>query len=149
MRVCKAQDDELGEIEKAVYADTPQNRKLGRVGQEYHRGKGKKEDESENLKRNGLRKLLKNNDNDSSEYRNLQKEYGVNLSKLNDGAVICKILYKKEVGGLKRFLKNFGITYNQENLKRVKGFHGTHSYVYDISDITGVKDIYFNSQSED
>lgn len=32
----KAQDDEL---EKAVYADTPQNRKLGRVGQEYHRGK--------------------------------------------------------------------------------------------------------------
>lgn len=31
-------------IEKAVYADTPQNRKLGRVGQEWHRGKGKKED---------------------------------------------------------------------------------------------------------
>ena len=27
-------------IEKAVYADTAQNRKLGRVGQEYHRGKG-------------------------------------------------------------------------------------------------------------
>jgi hypothetical protein len=25
-------------LEKAVYADTPQNRKLGRVGQEYHRG---------------------------------------------------------------------------------------------------------------
>ena len=37
----KAQDDELGEIEKAVYADTPQNRKLGRVGQEYHRGRKK------------------------------------------------------------------------------------------------------------
>jgi surface protein len=33
-------------IEKAVYADTYENRKLGRVGQEYHRGKGKKvEDE--------------------------------------------------------------------------------------------------------
>ena len=32
-------------IEKAVYADTPQNRKLGRVGQEYHRGKGKKVEE--------------------------------------------------------------------------------------------------------
>ena len=30
-------DDEL---EKATYADTPQNRKLGRVGQEYKRGKG-------------------------------------------------------------------------------------------------------------
>lgn len=37
--------DELfgGVIEKAVYADTAQNRKLGRVGQEYHRGKGKKD----------------------------------------------------------------------------------------------------------
>lgn len=32
-------------IEKAVYADTPQNRKLGRVGQEYHRGNGKKTEE--------------------------------------------------------------------------------------------------------
>lgn len=30
-------------IEKAVYADTYKNRKLGRVGQEYHRGR-KKED---------------------------------------------------------------------------------------------------------
>lgn len=28
-------------LEKAVYADTPQNRKLGRVGQEYHRGRKK------------------------------------------------------------------------------------------------------------
>ena len=42
----KAQDDELGEIEKAVYADTAQNRKLGRVGKEYHRGKGKKSSKS-------------------------------------------------------------------------------------------------------
>lgn len=32
-----------GVIEKAVYADTAENRKLGRVGKEYHRGKGKKE----------------------------------------------------------------------------------------------------------
>lgn len=32
-----------GVIEKAVYADTAENRKLGRVGQEYHRGKGKKD----------------------------------------------------------------------------------------------------------
>ena len=42
----KAQDDELGEIEKAVYSDTAQNRKLGRVGKEYHRGKGKKSSKS-------------------------------------------------------------------------------------------------------
>lgn len=31
----------LGGIEKAVYADTPQNRRLNRVGQEYHRGRKK------------------------------------------------------------------------------------------------------------
>ena len=37
-------------FEKAVYADTAENRKLGRVGQEYHRGKGtKKEDKKTNL----------------------------------------------------------------------------------------------------
>ena len=36
-------------LEKAVYADTAENRKLGRVGQEYHRGKGtKKEDKKTN-----------------------------------------------------------------------------------------------------
>ena len=36
-------------FEKAVYADTAENRKLGRVGQEYHRGKGtKKEDKKTN-----------------------------------------------------------------------------------------------------
>ena len=29
------------ELEKAVYADTAENRKLGRVGQEYHRGRKK------------------------------------------------------------------------------------------------------------
>lgn len=54
-KVEKSFDDELNEvhrelfgddIEKAVYADTVQNRKLGRVGQEYHRGKGKKSSKS-------------------------------------------------------------------------------------------------------
>lgn len=30
-----------GGIEKAVYADTPQNRRLNRVDQEYHRGRKK------------------------------------------------------------------------------------------------------------
>ena len=38
-------------IEKAVYADTPQNRKLGRVGQEYHRGKGKKNEDNNTKKK--------------------------------------------------------------------------------------------------
>ena len=48
-----AGNEELFEdyIEKAIYADTAQNRKLGRVGQEYHRGKGKKEDVSSTKKK--------------------------------------------------------------------------------------------------
>lgn len=37
------------EIQKAVYADTYENRKLGRVGQEYKRGNGKKDDEKDSL----------------------------------------------------------------------------------------------------
>lgn len=37
-------------FEKAVYADTAENRKLGRVGQEYHRGKGKKEEKKSDKK---------------------------------------------------------------------------------------------------
>lgn len=36
-------------IEKAVYADTYENRKLGRVGKEYHRGKGKKKEDNNSL----------------------------------------------------------------------------------------------------
>ena len=46
----KGEIDYDWELEKAVYADTAENRKLGRVGQEYHRGKGtKKEDKKTNL----------------------------------------------------------------------------------------------------
>lgn len=53
----KAQDDELGEIEKAVYADTAENRRLNRVGQEYHRGRKKQNignDEQNNRKEGGI-----------------------------------------------------------------------------------------------
>lgn len=40
-------------FEKAVYADTAENRKLGRVGQEYHRGNGKKEEKKADKKSSG------------------------------------------------------------------------------------------------
>lgn len=45
-------------IEKAVYADTPQNRKLGRVGQEYHHGKGKKNEEDEKSAKKSVDKKI-------------------------------------------------------------------------------------------
>lgn len=60
----KAQDDEFGEIEKAVYADTPQNRKLGRVGQEYHRGRKKQnieDNQQKNRKEEGSNNLKQGN----------------------------------------------------------------------------------------
>lgn len=42
-------------LEKAVYANTSENRKLGRVGQEYHRGKGKKEEKKVSGGKNSAR----------------------------------------------------------------------------------------------
>lgn len=38
----KGEIDYDWELEKAVYADTAENRRLNRVGQEYHRGRKKK-----------------------------------------------------------------------------------------------------------
>ena len=55
---------DFDELEKAVYADTAENRKLGRVGQEYKRGKGKKNDTTANVKsevKSELRKLCRGN----------------------------------------------------------------------------------------
>lgn len=187
-------------IEKAVYADTAENRKLGRVGQEYHRGKGKKEEENDmrthkdkiNLKRmweldkkvrngeeitekeqkehsklfymsmglsekeaidktnknfkskeekNGKKYDIKNflNENDTYEKHEVKMKYGVNLFTFADNSLMCRIDSKKEVGGLKKFLKDCGLKFDSEKLVRMKGFHGTHSYEYDLSEITGKK----------
>lgn len=43
----KGEIDYDWELEKAVYADTAQNRRLNRVGQEYHRGRSKKEEKND------------------------------------------------------------------------------------------------------
>ena len=68
-------------IEKAVYADTPQNRKLGRVGQEYHRGKEKKSKDEQKSKKKRLEELFLKmhygdglNEEEYKEYKNLSKK---------------------------------------------------------------------------
>lgn len=68
-------------IEKAVYADTPQNRKLGRVGQEYHRGKEKKSEDEQKSKKKRLEELFLKmhygdglNEEEYKEYKNLSKK---------------------------------------------------------------------------
>lgn len=65
-------------IEKAVYSDTPQNRKLGRVGQEYHRGKGgnKEVNKPKNLKGSTQSKTTSKN------FEDYEKKYGTDTSTL-------------------------------------------------------------------
>lgn len=64
-------------IEKAVYADTPQNRKLGRVGQEYHRGNGKKKSSNKDVKisYSKVLSLMDNNTKFSGEIESLIDKY--------------------------------------------------------------------------
>ena len=53
------------ELEKAVYADTAENRKLGRVGQEYHRGR-KKSAITNDASRGGVKKTGEDNQTKNS-----------------------------------------------------------------------------------
>lgn len=63
-------------IEKAVYADTAQNRKLGRVGQEYHRGKGgNKEDTDIKAHIKALRKEIRELSKTSKEYGAMSRDH--------------------------------------------------------------------------
>lgn len=58
-------------IEKAVYADTAENRKLGRVGQEYKRGKGK----DVKISYSKVLSLMENNTKFSGEIESLIDKY--------------------------------------------------------------------------
>lgn len=131
----KGEIDYNWELEKAVYADTAENRKLGRVGQEYHRGREKKK-EDEKTQKYDIKDLT---DNDTEKHREIARKYGVKLFGYEDNSLECRIESKKDVGGLKKFLKDCGLKFNSEKLFRMKGVHGTHSYEYDLSDITGKK----------
>ena len=96
-------------IEKAVYADTAENRKLGRVGQEYHRGNGKKEES----KKEG--KLLKVDNNlINSDLKNIKE-------KLLGRDIVVKykqggINIKGKVSDIKE-KRNSLPTYGQKNVK--------------------------------
>lgn len=121
-------------IEKAVYADTAENRKLGRVGQEYHRGKGgskKQESKAPNKQSNDggydAQKL--------ESHKNLSdaaQKYGVKAHTNRHGEIELRIETKKEVGNLKKFLKENGINFDESKLIKQPSFHGTHSYSYDL-----------------
>lgn len=86
-------------IEKAVYADTAENRKLGRVGQEYHRGKGKKMEEKVS------KKSVKNDDKTPEKKQNENTNSSANVSVEGlektldgiDGAEVKSVKYKPTV----------------------------------------------------
>ena len=151
----KGEIDYDWELEKAVYADTAENRKLGRAGQEYHRGRkknvddgndggsGKKEDEKK--PKYDIKNLIVN---DTEEHREVARKYGVKLFGYADNSLECRIESKKDVSGLKKFLKDCGLKFNSEKLFRMKGVHGTHHYEYDLSDITGKKSPGLKSDTE-
>ena len=107
-------------IEKAVYADTPQNRKLGRVGQEYHRGRKKQQENNndtkqlrnpthEKAKSSAINKIINNgaggsddrfiDKNKTDYYKSVMKKYGVN----NVGELADKL--GEEEGGYEKYEK--------------------------------------------
>lgn len=89
-------------IEKAVYADTAENRKLGRVGQEYHRGKGKKVEEKTGKKgvnendKTPEKKQKKQNENTNSSANVSVEGLEKTLDGI-DGAEVESVKYKPTV----------------------------------------------------
>lgn len=144
----KAQDDELVEIEKAksgVYADTAQNRKLGRVGQQYG-GKKKTESAQKPTAKKSVQDTLKSIR--ESLHKHAMSGAGVSLHQTGDNTyqdnkynntadVMCYT--KADVKYLKKTLKEHGMTYDESKLHKIKSWHGTHYYLYDLSEITGKK----------
>ena len=104
-------------IEKAVYADTPQNRKLGRVGQEYHRGKGKKVEETNNKKKGNWKSG--SGDFNSGHADSLSSDWGVSLKQA------YKMLdsWDEQVGGNVKWDKQEKYTFKTKS---------GESYTYDI-----------------
>lgn len=135
--IAKAEGNELDEvyvelfgdtIQKAVYADTPQNRKLGRVGQEYHRGKGKKEEESKpsrtKLEKVGVMSWL---------HTNGKHKYISHSTNYESGEGGKKDFVKE----VKAYLKKNGETFDPSKLsaKKERGYdHYKHTiYTYTLS----------------
>ena len=92
-------------IEKAVYADTAENRKLGRVGQEYHRGRGKKVEE-----KTGKKSV---NDNNKTPEKKQQNSDDKNLF----GGLLDEVRKKRQGWILSRDWKNMLGKYDEDKLK--------------------------------
>lgn len=111
-------------IEKAVYADTPQNRKLGRVGQEYHRGKGKKKEEAKSRKTSKVGDYSELRENGNHKYIYAHHGHG-------------ELKKKDFVNDVKKYLKSIGEEFDASKVKvkKERGYdHYLHnSYVYEFS----------------
>lgn len=121
-------------IEKAVYADTPQNRKLGRVGQEYHRGKGNKAEEKTS------KKSVKDNDKTPEKKQKTAKKDPVEAAALEFDEIVNETdnwddddwfddkKQDKLINDLKAVVKKYKLSE-----KDFKTAWGHHAYGLDIS----------------
>ena len=129
----KAEDDELGEFEKAIYADTPQNRKLGRVGQEYHRGKGKKDENKngEKINRNDKTAEKKQKRSKAFSVKDAAKEFDKTIETTNnwdDDDWMDAKKNDKLIKDLKAIVKKYNLSKEE-----FKSAWGHHAYGLDIS----------------
>lgn len=107
-------------IEKAVYADTAENRKLGRVGQEYHRGKGKKVEEK-TAKRGVKTEEQKPTDKKQQHIddKNLFGEVLDEVRKKRQGWILSRD-WKKMLGKYDEDKLNSFIEFHTEKLKNIQ-----------------------------
>lgn len=101
-------------FEKAVYADTPENRKLGRVGQEYHRGKGtKKETDSlvgENGEINEDNEKVKRWRDLSDRYNSIKERKTMTANEIAEMSNIQREIMKQKFAVKKSFDDEMGIS---------------------------------------
>lgn len=119
---------EFDEFNKAVYADTYENRKLGRVGQEYHRGKGKQNNPQTNNE----------NGNDKTEKQPQRIA--------NSNRRVTKVGEKSELyenNGHKYITMHHGYGENKKSdfIKDVKAYLKSQGETFDPSKVTVKKEI--------
>lgn len=122
-----AEEEAIKKARSGIYADTSENRKLGRVGMAY--GRKKAEEKKKTSSGYDAQKLEHLSED---ELRESAKKFGVKTRIDRNGEIFLRIESKKEVGNLKKFLHSCDIDFDETKLKKEPGFNGTHSYSYDL-----------------
>lgn len=124
---------EYDELQKAVYADTAENRKLGRVGQEYHQAKGKKEGEQPKSKKETSSSSKQEGVYEFEGLEKTFKNYGMSLDKPRTGWAV-----RNEDGTVSFYLTGARKPEKWEDIhKRGEGGRGPKKgWSYDVGEFT-------------